>query len=114
MMTTSFGAIHIEGTSGKTYDFQAFPYDTPFDRVGAVFFVTHRSSVGGRTAHTRIYCGETSDLSGHRFSDDQERAFRSHGANCICIHLIEDPGERRAIEKDIHGNYTLLCPELPG
>lgn len=111
-MTSQLGSLHIRGSSGRTYQFLAFALDAVFDRVGGVYFVTRRNAAGkGRVAHSRIYCGETSDLSSRVFSDAQAASFKSYGANCICVHLSDDAQDRRAVEQDIHSKYKLLCTD---
>jgi hypothetical protein len=111
-MNNSLGSVRIRGISGQTYLFQAYSLETVFDRVGAVYFVTSRNTAkDGRMAHSRIYCGETADLSARTFNDQHATSFKLHGANSICILLSEDAGHRCAIEKDIHSNYKLLCTE---
>ena len=109
-MTTSLGHVPIRGSSGQVYHFHAYSLDTVFDRVGGVYFITSRNvAKDGRTAHSRIYCGETADLSTRASDDDHAASFKQFGANCICVFLSEDAEFRRSLEEDIHGNYKLLC-----
>jgi hypothetical protein len=114
-MTTSLGSFCARGKSGRTYPFQAFSLDAVFDRVGAVYFITCRKiDKDGRIAHSRIYCGETADLSARTLSTEQATSFASYGANCICVFISEDTQQRHDVEKDIHQNYKLLCNGLIG
>jgi hypothetical protein len=109
-MSTSLGHVPIQGRSGQIYHFHAYALETPFDRVGAVYFITSRNvSKDGRTAHSRIYCGETEDLSTRASRDAHAASFKQFGANCICVILSEDAEFRRTLEEDIHSNYKLLC-----
>ena len=111
-MRTSLGNVHINGASGQSYLFHAFALDTVFDQVGAVYFITSRNALkDGRVAHSRIYCGETANLSSQSWNKEQAASFKSHGANCICIFLSEDAQLRHTVEEDIHSNYRLLCKE---
>lgn len=110
IMTTNFGSVRIQGISGQMYRFRAYALDAVLDRVGGVFFITSRNeAVDGRVAHSRIWCGETSDLSSRSFSDAQEASFKSYGANCICVLPSDDARYRTTVEKDIHSKYKLLC-----
>lgn len=110
MRKTEFGTVRIKGSSGRTYTFQAYPLGVEFDEIGAVYFITGRTlTTDGRISHSRIYCGQTADLSKRRHSNQQERTFKACNANCICILPVEEETSRLAIEQDIHRNYKLLC-----
>lgn len=110
MSKTAFGTVRIKGSSGKTYNFRAYPLGVEFDEMGAVYFITGRAPIsGGRILHSRIFCGQTADLSKRHYSIRQERIFKSYNANCICILPIAEEASRLAIERDIHQNYKLLC-----
>ncbi len=109
-MTEGLGNVRIKGASGRMYTFRAYPLETTFAEFGAVYCITSRKhDSDGRISHSRIYCGETGNLS-HR-TDEVGRAvsFRANNANCICILPKEDKGLRMEIERDVHGNYKFLC-----
>jgi len=109
-MITTLGHVPIQGKSGQIYHFHAYALDTVFDRVGAVYFITSRNAAkDGRTAHSRIFCGETADLSTRASLDGHAASFKQYDANCICVYLSEDAEFRRSLEEDIHSNYKLLC-----
>jgi hypothetical protein len=101
------GNVRIKGISGREYKFRAYPLDTKFSHFGAVYFITSRNqNPDGRIAHSRIYCGRTSDLS---IRIDDAPSFKENNANCICILPQDDKDSRVEIENDIRQNYTLLC-----
>ena len=101
------GNVRIKGISGKEYKFRAYPLGTQFSNFGAVYFITSRNqNPEGKIAHTRIYCGRTSDLS---IRIHNSACFKENEANCICILPQDDKDSRIVIENDIKQNYTLLC-----
>lgn len=109
MSSPGMGNIHIAGLSGRKYTFRAYPLETKFAEFGAVYFITGRElNPEGRIAHTRIYCGQTSDMSVCPYSAQQSASFKANYANCICILPVKEDLYRRDIEKDIHQNYKLL------
>ena len=109
MMSLGLGNVRIKGVSGKTYTFRAYPLDTRFAEFGAVYFITGRErDPEGRIAHSRIYCGETSNMSIRPYGAQQSVSFRANYANCICILPVKEDSARRDIERDIHQNYKLL------
>ncbi|MBI5476264.1 MAG: hypothetical protein HY964_05950 [Ignavibacteriales bacterium] len=104
------GNVRIKGISGKEYKFRAYPMDTKFIHLGAVYFITSRNlNPDGRISHSRIYCGETNDLSTYFDDNKNVSCFKAHFANCICILPQEDEQSRLNIENDVHNNYKLLC-----
>jgi hypothetical protein len=110
MISIGLGNVHIEGVSGRMYTFRAYPLETSFAEFGAVYFITSRElNPEGRMAHTRIYCGETGDMSVCPYSALQSASFKANYANCICIMPVKEDVYRRDVEKDIHQNYKLLC-----
>jgi len=91
------------------YKFRAFPLETQFTDFAAVFFVTGRErNSEGRIAHSRIYCGQSGNMSVRPFSEEQSASFKANHANCICILPVEEDTSRVSIELDIHKNYRLL------
>ena len=81
-----YGTVTFTGESGKKYEFTAYSFDTEFNKSGGVYFITKRSSNDeGGHSHTRIYVGQTGDLS-ERFDDHHKaECFSSNSANCKCI-----------------------------
>ncbi|MBI4546926.1 MAG: hypothetical protein HY707_03035 [Ignavibacteriae bacterium] len=103
------GNVRIKGFSGKMYTFRAYPLDTKFKDFGAVYFITSRNhDPDGRISHSRIYCGQTSDLSTRTDDPRIAECLKTNNANCICILLEADESARIQIESDIRQNYKLL------
>ena len=109
IMNSGLGNVRIKGISGKMYTFRAYPLETLFAEIGAVYCITRRNHTpDGRISHSRIYCGETSNLSTR--TDDVQHivSFKAKKANCICILPKEEESLRMEIERDVHGNYKFL------
>lgn len=103
------GNVRIEGASGNVYKFRAYPLETKFMHVGAIYFITSRHLRSDRKiSHSRIYCGQTSDLSKLYTSIAKIMNFQDYDANCVCILPRVEEALRVKIESDIHSNYTLL------
>ena len=101
------GNVRIRGKSGREYKFRAYPLETKFDNIGAVYFITSRHhDPDGRISHSRIDCGWTSNLS---IGINVKPGFKENDANCICILPQDDKDSRIEIETDIRHQYTLLC-----
>jgi hypothetical protein len=104
--------ITFGGKSGEKYRFQAWSLDTRFKPVAAVYFVTKRAqdqSSYNRASHDSIYIGQTASLADPFGTDSQFECFRKHGANCICICLIEDEAQCIAVEEDLIAAHSTHC-----
>lgn len=109
-MSVGLGNVRIRGVSGRIYTFRAYPIETAFARVGAVYFISSRNhQPDGRISHSRIYCGETGNLSTRPDVVNSANSFKINNANCICILPKEDGSLRAEIERDIHRKYKFLC-----
>jgi len=105
-----FGTITLTGASGTEYKFNVYPFDTNFRSIGAVYAVTKRTpKAEGGANHTRIYIGETGDLSERFDAHHKAGCFQQNGANCICTHRRDDEQTRLEIEADLLGNYDPPC-----
>jgi len=105
------GNVTFTGKSGTKYEFTAYSWDTNFkEGFGAVYFITKRSSNDeGGHSHTRIYVGQTGDMS-ERFDDHHDApCFKSNGANCKCVYGESYEKKRLQIEKDLVNNYNPPC-----
>lgn len=98
----SLGQITINGQGGRQYTFDVYPWGTSFKSLGAVYYISKRIQRGdGSWGHTKIYIGQTSDLS-ERFDDHHKKdCFSKHGANAISILLENNEDRRFAIEDDL-------------
>ena len=105
------GTVTFTGASGTEYDFNVYPLETEFKKMGAVYFFTKRTkkSDGGYTHCKRIYVGETEDLS-ERFDNHHKMpCIERHGANCICTHRESSESKRLEIEQDLIDGYDPVC-----
>jgi hypothetical protein len=105
-----FGNVTFRGQTGGEYVFTAYSRDTEFNAVGAVYFMTLREpKADGGFSHTRIYVGETGDLSDRPLNHERKACFDRHNANCICLLVQNDYTLRCAIELDLRRNYDPPC-----
>ncbi len=104
------GTLTLKGTSGQTYAFEVFAYDSDFNALGAVYAITRRTQKNdGNYKHTLIYIGETGDLSTRYNGHHKEDCFFQHNANCTCIHLDDDENSRLATKADLIAKYNARC-----
>ena len=104
------GTITFKGKSGNEYSFNAYPIDTEFKAIGTVYFITKRTEkADGTGTHTRIYVGQTEDLSERFDNHHKQDCFDRNNANCICIYSESDEDQRLEIEADLIDNYNPPC-----
>jgi hypothetical protein len=104
------GTVTFKGVSSNTYEFTAYTRDTTFKEIGAVYFMTARNPNGeGGYSHTRIYVGQTGNLSNRPLNHHRKDCFDDHGANCVCIYTEESEDDRLVIETDLRENYDPPC-----
>ena len=105
------GTLTFTGASKKKYKFNVYPWSTSFkDNYGAVYFVTKRTQeTDGGHCHTRIYIGQTEDLSTRFDNHHKQICFDEHNKNCICVHGEQDEDARLEIEQDLIENYHPPC-----
>lgn len=104
------GTVTFTGQSGTDYSFNVYPIATNFKAIGAVYFITRRTvKTDGTGSHTRIYVGQTDDLSVRFDNHHKQDCFDENNANCICIYTEEDEDTRLDIEKDLIDNYNPPC-----
>jgi hypothetical protein len=110
-----YGGITFTGKSGEKYFFHAWPLQTRFKAIAAVYFVTKRS-YSNKTyriaGHDGIYIGQTASLADPFATQAYLDCFGKHGANCVCVHLLEDEDRRRAVERDMMDAHPTTCNEL--
>ncbi|HEX9685276.1 MAG TPA: hypothetical protein VGA25_05430 [Burkholderiales bacterium] len=104
--------ITFTGKSGEKYHFQAWSLESRFKPLAAVYFVTKRArdnTTYARASHDGIYIGQTANLADPFATESQFECFRKHGANCICIHLLESEERRIAVEEDLIALHRTHC-----
>lgn len=97
--------ISLKGASGRTYDFDVYPWGTQFKPLGAVYTVLKRNQVD----YSILYIGQTGDLS-ERFDNHHKRfCFDQRGKSHLGIHLEPSEAKRLGIESDLLGRYSPPC-----
>ena len=107
-----YGDITFSGKSGEKYRFQAWPLETRFKSMAAVYFVTKRAydnSTYRRACHDNIYIGQTANLADPFATESQFGCFRKHGANCVCIYPLENEERRIAVADDLMALHSTHC-----
>lgn len=105
-----YGTVTFTGASGTDYTFTAYSRDTDFNAVGAVYFMTKRSAKpASGYSHTRIYVGQTGDLSVRPLNHHRKDCFDRKGANCVCVLPESNKQTRLAIESDLMEAYDPPC-----
>ena len=108
---SKYGTVTFAGKSGTQYEFTAYSWDTNFNKdYGAVYFITKRAQNNeGGYSHTKIYVGQTEDMS-QRFDDHHDApCFKSKGANCKCVYGESREEARLQIEKDLIDKHNPPC-----
>lgn len=96
------GIVKFKGKSGNHYKFDAYPLQAVLDSgVAGVFVVTERKrrKTGTGFVHSRLTTGQSLDLGASLTGG--EKAYAEKGANCFCVHPLDDQDARSAIEKDL-------------
>lgn len=109
-----YGDLMLSGKSGEKYCFQAWPFDTRFRSVGAVFFVTKRlfrNKTFRRASHEVIYIGQTASMSDPLGTISQLQAFEKAGANCVCVYPTADEAQRMNMVEDLLAGHSPLLKD---
>jgi hypothetical protein len=107
-----YGSITFTGKSGEKYRFDAWSLETRFKALGAVYIVTKRTmenATYNRASHDNVYIGQTASLADPFDTHARFACFTKHGANCVCVHLLEDEERRGAAEKDLLELHSTHC-----
>lgn len=104
------GVLTLSGESGKQYEFNVYNMDTEFNAIGAVYCVSERTESASKSpSHSKIYIGQTGDLSTRFDNHHKADCFQQYGANCISVHKDGDEDSRLKKEKDLIAAYNLPC-----
>jgi len=110
----TYGGITFTGKSGEKYFFHAWPLETQFRSVAAVYYVTKRS-FSNKTyriaSHEGIYIGQTGNLTDPFATQTQIDRFRKQGANCVCVHLVADEERRQMVARDMLAAHSTSINE---
>jgi hypothetical protein len=94
------GELTIPGGSGRKYKFDAYPLQTVWTRISAVYIVTHRDLLpDGSVEHVCIHLGELANL--QEIPPLSVTSMKGHRANCICILQEDGMEQRRQVIEDI-------------
>ena len=104
------GTITLKGQSGTEYKFNVYKWDTDFDDIGAVYYISNRHKVddGGWT-HTKIYIGQTGDLSDRFDNHHKAQCFEDNDVNAVSVHRDDDEDSRLEKEADLIMALNLPC-----
>jgi len=99
---SKLGTLTLKGQSGTEYDFNVYKWDTDFEDIGAVYYISKRTEKpDGYGTHTKIYIGQTGDML-ERFGDHHKsECFENHDVNAISIHQEANESTRLTIEEDL-------------
>jgi len=102
--------INLTGVSGNQYVFEVYSKDTTFNAVGGVYAITSRQQNDqGGFSHTRIYIGQTDNLSTRFDNHHRLDCFNRKNWNCICVHRDDNESSRLEKERDLIDNYDTPC-----
>ncbi len=111
----TYGGITFNGKSGEKYYFKAWPLNTRFNALGAVYFVTKRvfaDKTYRRASHESIFIGQTADLTAPLGLGTQLACFEKNGANCICVYVDANEERRLAITQDLLSAHRTTCNDM--
>ena len=107
---SKLGTITLTGVSGKEYEFNIYPFGTEFNAVGAVYYISKRTEKSGSGwEHSRIYIGQTANMSERFDSHHKADCFNEHQVNCHSIYQENNQEERLFIENDLVEAYKPPC-----
>lgn len=97
--------VTLKGTSGKTYDFDVYPWGTSFKPLGAVYTVLKKNPPNFYVQ----YVGQTSDLSTRFDSHHKQSCFDRNGKTHIAVHPESSESIRLSKEADLVDSYNPAC-----
>ena len=100
------GTFTIHGISGQAYRFDAFPANTVWTPLSAIYIMTHRdASLLSNATHVCLFIGHLGNLQDLRLPKDKTG---EHAINCICV--LEESSEDKRVEivGDIASGNSLL------
>lgn len=94
------GILNIHGKSGFLYEFEAFPLNTVWTPLSAVYVITHRDvHCEAPTEHVYLRIGQSRNL--QTLPPPTPAWTARHRANCLCILEEKEFKRRREIMSDI-------------
>jgi hypothetical protein len=111
-LLASFGSITFSGQSGEKYLCHAWPLETRFKPIGAVYLVTKRmanKTYARKAGHQTIFVGQTESLANPLATETEYERFIKYGANCVCVYVHADAERRLAVERDLIAGHQPFC-----
>ncbi len=101
----------LMGVSGESYKFDIYSSETMFRQgLGGVYLIAKRYKLeDGKFTLDPIYIGELADLSMLFGFHKKQSCFQKYGANCKCIYVCGDSGERKEIVEDLIEKHEPYC-----
>lgn len=101
----------IGGESGANYKFDVYSNETMFRQgLAGVYLIARRYKLeDGKFTLDPIYIGELADLSILFGFHKKQNCFQKYGANCKCIHICNDPSQRKYIVTDLIEYHEPHC-----
>ncbi len=104
------GSMTLTGASGKDYYFTVYSYDTNFNNINAVYYISKRTVKSGNIgSHSAIYVGETNILKDRLISHHKKGCFSQHEANAVSILRESNDSARITIEMDLINSLSPPC-----
>jgi hypothetical protein len=89
------GVLTLSGKSGTQYKLDAYPLNTVWTPISAIYVITHRDiHCNAPTEHVLVHLGQTQNL--QKLPPPPPEWTGAHRANCLC--LLEEPREYRRKE----------------
>lgn len=107
---SKIGTLNLTGASGTKYEFNVYPFDTDFNQISTVYYVSKRSvNKDGTGSHAKIYIGETENIVDRFSQHHKQNCFENNAANCISVHQEKIERRRLEIEQDLIDAYDPPC-----
>lgn len=98
-------SVILKGASGRTYEFDVFPWGTSFKPLGGLYTVLKKIPPN---FHIH-YVGQTGDLSSRFDSHHKQSCFDRNGKTHIAVHLESSESVGLAKEADLVASYNPGC-----
>jgi hypothetical protein len=107
---TKIDAVSFTGTSGRTYEFRIYVWETRFKSLPGVYLVASRSmEPGGSPQYSTLFVGPADDLSKALKAHARGECFQLHYANVIGVLQEADAKAREQIAADLIGALRPPC-----
>ena len=97
--------VTLKGASGRTYEFDVYPWGTSFKPLGGIYTVLKKIPLN---FHIQ-YVGQTGDLSSRFDNHHKQSHFVRNGKTHIAVHLELSESVRLSKESDLIASYNPVC-----